>query len=353
MPLVFKSIKEKLPALFNAISSKSPKIEEHESPDSSWFNVTEYELNDYNLIACGEGLVYPGILKSGGIHIILDSNPSAKGTNVKIESEFHQELMTSVPGPVTGYASPVLGYAGSAYVMRGPDRLVDIGAHCYSTGLIERSILDLIPKPVSVPGGIKFLGLFKNNQPEGQGIAILPDGTRYEGESKGGKMEGGRKLSLPNGYRYEGDFKDDKLEGQGIIFFPDGTRYEGQVKNGMPEGQGVLIAGNIKISAEFKAGLPGTRRTMEAPDYKLVAEFKNNKPEGRGTITYNTGITLTGDFKNGDLEGPVEAAYPGGIRRTFVFKNGKPIYKDSQAQLLDVFKHDVENYKQINPSKTR
>lgn len=332
LPLVFKSIKEKLPALFNTISSKSPKIEEHQSINSASFIITEFSLNDSNLIVCDDGwqgthIGNEHVMDAGKIGIELNYNLSTKGTEVKIESKFHNKFLRWVKGPVIGYSYPQPGYAGSPYVHRGPDEIEDIGAYCYSTGIIERSIFDLIPKPVSLPGGIKYIGELKNDQPEGQGIIILPDGTRYEGEFKGGKMEGHGNLTSTDGYGYEGEFRNGKPEGQGVLMQGD-LKIIGEFKDGKPVGQSALVNGDIKISGEFKDGLPGTRRTMETSDYKLVAEFKNNKPEGPGTITYKDGVKITGNFKNGNLEGPVEAEYPDGSRKTFVFKNGKPINKD-------------------------
>lgn len=39
-------------------------------------------------------------------------------------------------------------------------------------------------------------------------------------------------MIYPNGDKYVGEWKDDEINGQGIATFTDGTKYAGQWKNG-------------------------------------------------------------------------------------------------------------------------
>jgi hypothetical protein len=45
-------------------------------------------------------------------------------------------------------------------------------------------------------------------------------------------------LTLPGGEKYVGKFKDDKFNGQGTLTLPDGIEYVGQFKDGKPNGLG-------------------------------------------------------------------------------------------------------------------
>jgi hypothetical protein len=78
----------------------------------------------------------------------------------------------------------------------------------------------------------------EGNCTNGQGALTLPGGEKYVGKFKDDKFNGQGTLTLPGGEKYVGKFKDDKFNGQGTLTLPDGIEYVGQFKDGKPNGLG-------------------------------------------------------------------------------------------------------------------
>ena len=95
--------------------------------------------------------------------------------------------------------------------------------------------------------GYLYMGEFKNNKPNGQGVFTSPDGQRYQGEFKDGKINGHGIMTYPDGRSYKGEYKNNKRDGYGIMIYQDGglyqegSRYEGEWKSDKRDGQGVMI----------------------------------------------------------------------------------------------------------------
>ena len=107
--------------------------------------ITNYKPKDSSFTECtiasngGWANKWNG-LDHGEIYIFLippgrEQNYESAPTNVKIFSKFDERYYAQVPGDVVGYVG--------GYAVQG-DAWVDKGSHCYSTGIIERSIFDLI-----------------------------------------------------------------------------------------------------------------------------------------------------------------------------------------------------------------
>lgn len=106
------------------------------------------------------------------------------------------------------------------------------------------------------PGGAKYVGKFKNDQPHGQGIFTYPDGSQYYGDWKDGKNHGIGTKAWKDGKKYTGQFKNDQIHGKGTFTYPDGTKYVGQYQNGKRHGQGTLkYSDGRTYIGEFVAGL--------------------------------------------------------------------------------------------------
>ena len=98
-----------------------------------------------------------------------------------------------------------------------------------------------ILKGISIyPGGAKYIGTFKNYEPDGYGTFFWTNGDKYYGEWKDGKSHGNGTKVWANGRKYLGTFKDDKLHGKGTMFYPDGKKYEGEFINGKRHGEGTF-----------------------------------------------------------------------------------------------------------------
>ena len=70
--------------------------------------------------------------------------------------------------------------------------------------------------------GEKYVGEFRDDKTNGQGVRTYPNGNKYVGEEKDGKKDGQGTLTFANGEKYVGEFKDDKRNGQGFYIFKDG-----------------------------------------------------------------------------------------------------------------------------------
>ena len=103
-----------------------------------------------------------------------------------------------------------------------------------------RAFLSNEQETMTLPGGTKYVGEFKNDNFDGQGTLTFPNGTKYVGEWKNGKSNGQGTLTFTDGTKYEGEFKDNKSNGQGTWTYPGGSKYVGEFKNGVFDGQGTL-----------------------------------------------------------------------------------------------------------------
>lgn len=86
-------------------------------------------------------------------------------------------------------------------------------------------------KELTLLGGVKYVGEFKDGLPNGQGTATYPTGAKYVGEYKGGRKSGQGTYTWPDGKKYVGEFKDGDRHGQGTMTLPDGTIQKGLWKD--------------------------------------------------------------------------------------------------------------------------
>ena len=268
-----------LPKFLESTSSKTPTIDKK----GMGLTITNYKPNDSSFTECtianngGWANIWNG-LDHGVISIILTPIGS-NTTYVEVKSSFHENYSVQVPGNVTGYVG--------GYAVRDID-YIDKGSHCYSTGLIERSIFDLIQaKAVSATAETAPIISSKNEADK----------------LKNSTLEGQKTITLPDGTKYIGELKNGIPEGQGTMTLPDNTKFVGEFKNGNPEGQGAMtLPDRTKFVGEFKNGKPEKQATMTLPDgTKYMGEFKNGIPEGHGTYILPNGIQKKVTFKNGAL----------------------------------------------------
>ena len=88
------------------------------------------------------------------------------------------------------------------------------------------------------PGGTKYLGQFKDDEPHGRGTFLYSNGTKYYGEWKNGKNHGNGTKMWNDGRKYVGEFKDDKPHGQGTFTYVDGNTFTGKFVAGSEHGKG-------------------------------------------------------------------------------------------------------------------
>ena len=80
--------------------------------------------------------------------------------------------------------------------------------------------------------GNKYVGMFKNDLFNGQGIYTYANGNKYAGAFQDDLFNGQGRYSYANGDSYVGRFKDDLFDGQGTYTAADGTVRQGIWKDG-------------------------------------------------------------------------------------------------------------------------
>ncbi|XP_025966245.2 MORN repeat-containing protein 2 isoform X1 [Dromaius novaehollandiae] len=77
------------------------------------------------------------------------------------------------------------------------------------------------------PGGITYIGNWKNDKMNGMGRFEHPSGAVYEGEFKDNMFHGVGTYTFPNGAKYIGPFRENKLEGEGEFIDEKGVEWSG------------------------------------------------------------------------------------------------------------------------------
>ena len=103
--------------------------------------------------------------------------------------------------------------------------------------------------------GERYEGQFKEDMRHGYGVADWANGERYEGEFKKNQRHGYGKTTWPNGNVYEGEYRDNQINGIGILTFANGERYEGEFKDNKYHGRGVgfLSDGSTRFEGVWEA----------------------------------------------------------------------------------------------------
>ncbi|MGB7814905.1 MAG: tetratricopeptide repeat protein [Methylotenera sp.] len=140
-----------LPNFLLSTSSTATKLNVERDETGVGLIITQYKPKDDSFTECyvpnGGGLMNrKNGLNYGIIAIVL--TPGQKGTTVQIKSTFNENRSVEVPGKVIGHVSTA--YGGGT--LRGPNETANIGSSCYSTGIIERSIFDMIQTKTSGAG---------------------------------------------------------------------------------------------------------------------------------------------------------------------------------------------------------
>lgn len=122
--------------------------------------------------------------------------------------------------------------------------------------------------------GNKYVGEFRNNERNGQGIATFTDGNKYVGEFKGDKFNGKGIYYFHTGSKYIGEFKDDKYHGQGIYTWPDGRKELGEYKNDELDGRAIRFKkdGVIYESGIYKNGKLVKPMAIEPSSFSRIAK---------------------------------------------------------------------------------
>ena len=202
--------------------------------------------------------------------------------------------------------------------------------------------------------GEKYVGEFRDDKTNGQGVRTYPNGNKYVGEEKDGKKDGQGTLTFANGDKYVGEFKDDKRNGQGTYTFADGEKYVGEFKDGKINGQGTYtFASGEKYVGEFRDDKTNGQGVRTYPNgSKYVGEEKDGKKDGQGTLTFANGEKYVGEFKDDKRNG----------QGFYIFKDGRAdfcVYVDNKdsncsgSNVYDVAPILTNNFRQLSEFKRK
>ena len=150
--------------------------------------------------------------------------------------------------------------------------------------------------------GTIFEGEWMNNHPDGEGKETLPDGSSFVGIfCDGNKVEGTFKWENGSSY-YIGKFKNNVFEGEGIFHWNDGKEYNGTWKNGQMEGKGILIyPDGSKYEGDFMKGKKhGYGKFIWNQNKSYEGYWYQGKQHGNGVYQKN-GVSIKGSWINGKL----------------------------------------------------
>ena len=103
----------------------------------------------------------------------------------------------------------------------------------------------------------------KDDTRNGQGTKTYPSGEKYVGKWKD-NLQNGQGVYATNKYTYEGGFRDFYFYGQGKKTYVDGTIEEGEWKDDMMHGQGkkTYVDGTIE-EGEWNEGVLVKKNIMQ------------------------------------------------------------------------------------------
>ncbi len=197
--------------------------------------------------------------------------------------------------------------------------------------------------------GQRYLGDWRNDQPDGQGEWTSARGDRYTGGFAAGKRVGKGRMVYADKTEYDGFWKDDRPSGEGTFKFANGDIYQGQFVAGEQSGSGTLNHANGdrhtglwlkgvrdgKGVAEWKDGQryegdwranrkegQGVMRFADGGSY--AGAWVNDRPVGQGVIKFASGDVYTGDVRDGVPQGKGVYVWGSGDKFEGEFAAGRP-----------------------------
>ncbi len=162
------------------------------------------------------------------------------------------------------------------------------------------------------PNGNRYIGYFRDGQPDGQGILYYANGNKYLGHWEQNWQQGQGRFVFHQGHEYLGQFYRNQFHGQGTMRYANGDVYEGDWKFNQPEGFGVYVfysTGNY-YEGEFRQGHFEGYGTMFYKDgSKFVGTWRENKKLTQGTFYDADGRVASPDYAvHGEVALQVESS---------------------------------------------
>ncbi len=153
-----------------------------------------------------------------------------------------------------------------------------------------------------------YIGNMMNGRPEGDGKYVIDNHFMkiiYEGKFRNGEIYYGRKLNIDRKDTsiYIGAIKNWEANGQGVKHMSEDAQFKGEFENGyFKNGIYTFIHEGYTIeSNDWKYFLPRSGKARWNDGTIYIGEIKNFQPNGKGTMIYPDGTTVTGIWKNSKL----------------------------------------------------
>jgi hypothetical protein len=155
---------------------------------------------------------------------------------------------------------------------------------------------------LSFAGG-EYSGFMNQYGFNGKGVFNSKNGEVKKGSWVIGKLEGPGEHIFPDGTKFIGTFKNDLLEGEGVIKTPFYV-YKGSVSQSKPLGIGVMtFKDGAEYSGMFQNGNMNGKGTLNTQDYSLVGEFVEGKMSGKGEKHFKQIFHYFGEFYDSMMHG--------------------------------------------------
>lgn len=224
--------------------------------------------------------------------------------------------------------------------------------------------------------GDRYVGAWKNDQPNGQGVYYFESKERYEGSFVNGVFEGEGTMYYPDGAYYAGEWSNNKKHGRGVLHYSDGTEKHGQWEMGKPvaapdritrnstekvENEPPAEQGNDEVGRESagkvaaKPDLTGLRNCgatycrsgkgyYRYPEGSIwVGEFKDGAPHGKGTCYYANGDRYEGEWESNKPNGEGVMKFANGRTYGAVWLNGSIVQELDSSEEIPEESVAVEN----------
>jgi hypothetical protein len=149
--------------------------------------------------------------------------------------------------------------------------------------------------------GNRYVGNFKDGNPDGQGILYCANGNKYLGHWDKNWRQGQGRYIFNEGHEYFGEFHRNQFHGKGVMRYANGDQYDGAWKHNLPNGFGVYTfrAGD-RYEGLFEGGRFNGEGTMfYVNGSKFSGTWRNNKKHGSGIFYDAAGQMSAGDWING------------------------------------------------------
>ena len=187
--------------------------------------------------------------------------------------------------------------------------------------------------------GANYVGEVRNGEPSGQGTETWTNGTWYSGEWRDGKPNGSGTFVFSSGHTLVGEFKDGNANGRIIFSAPNGTNTKGEWRDGKPytiSGTNLFRDGTIEVGTWNHDGTKCGGRITSKDGHEYEGDWKlrlgsTELPDGMGAMTWPEGHKYVGQFRDGKMDGNGKMIYPDGKIQEGMWKDGKFVGASTSA----------------------